>query len=704
MFDANFLRNNPIFWSRLGGEWYPPLYDPEGKPYYGNSDEENRTYQRYHRDFAAAGVHVHSIVLDRGWIGENTYDYRVTDQQLAQLFEADPEGYVLPRIKLDVPWDWCRNHPEELFVYTSGKGLTAPEIAALVGTPAQDCWQYKVPEWYENYKVPEEEKPYLIDVQSLSSVRWLADAAVALEKLIEHLENGPYADRIAGYHLGFGHCGECMHWHMGEWIKGAPADFLHYGDFGIAHLQRFYDYGIEKYGSREALAKAWQQPDITRDTVDLPLPKERYAEGNTLQSYFRGRAKDVLARDYDDFMSNNVTDAILHFSKVAKKHTARPVGFFYGYFLFAMNTQYEGHVQTERILACPDVDFIASPTAYYFRAGGSPSLDMTVTQSVNREKLYMEETDTRTYLVAQEMADAKPRDCNCTMEETRFSLWRGLCKNVVHGSGFWWMDLGRGWFDAPDILAEIAELTKAHAILRPGEHKSAADVLVVMDDKGMEYTQCNRFFTHRFVRDLVLRTREMGVLCDMYRVADLATLDLSHYRLVIFGTSYTLTQKELESFRFAPDTVLMFFNAVGILQNGKPALSNVEALTGFALEEGYSEALKCPILRIRGEENALLAEKTVRGRRHVLCTDPDLSAATLREIARRAGCHVYTDVDSILFGDDSFLSVFATGETHTVLRLNGKNRAVELRSGKVYEGEEVPLDLKENEFLILQYQ
>ncbi len=705
MFDKKFLRDNPIFWSRLGGEWYPPLFDPDGKPYYGNSDEENRTYQRYHRDFAAAGVHVHSIVLDRGWPGENTYDYRVADQQLQQLLEADPEGYVLPRIKLDAPWDWCRNHPEEVFVYANGKGLTAPEIAALVGTPAQDCWQYKVPEWYEKYKdFQGEEKPYLIDAQSLSSTRWLADASVAVEKLIQHLENGPYADRIAGYHLAFGHCGECMQWHMGEWIKGAAADYLHYGDFGIAHLQRFYDYGIEKYGSQEALAIAWQQPAITRDTVELPLPKLRYADGNSLQSYFRGREKDVLLRDFDDFMSNNVTDAIWHFAAVAKKHTKKPVGFFYGYFLFAMNTQYEGNAQMDRVLACPDVDFLASPTAYHFRAAGSASFEMTVTQSVNREKVYMEETDTRTYLVAQAMADAKSRDCNHTMEETRFSLWRGLCKNIVHGSGFWWMDLGRGWFDAPDIMAEIAELTKAHEILRPGEHKSAADVLVVMDDKGMEHTQCNRFFTHSFLRNFVLTTREAGVLCDMYLSSDLDKIDLSRYRLVVFGTNYTLTKEKLAGWNFRKDTTLMFFNTVGILQNGVPALANVEALTGFALAEDYDEELKCPVLKITEGNDPLLCRKTVDGRTRVMCTDPRLPRAALREIAREAGCHIYTDEDSILFGDESFLSVFAKGETHTVLHLNGKKRCKDIRTGKVYEGKDIPLRLAQNEFLILQYQ
>ena len=298
----------------------------------------------------------------------------------------------------------------------------------------------------------------------------------------------------------------------------------------------------------------------------------------------------------------------------------------------------------------------------------------------------------------------KPHDCTRTMAQTRYVLWRSLCKNIAHGSGFWWMDLGRGWFDAPDIMAEIAALTRAHQTLKGGAHKSEADVLLVMEDAALAHTQFNRLFTHSFVRNLVLTSRTAGVLVDMYHTSDLARIDLSRYRLVIFGTNYALTAKELGAWKFRADATLMFYNCVGILQNGTPALANVEALTGFALAEDYDEELKCPVLKITEGNNPLLCRKTVGAHTHVMSVDPHLTAATLREIAREAGCHIWTDADTILFGDESFLSVFAKGETHTVLHLNGKKRCVDIRTGKVYEGAEIPLDLGENEFLILQYQ
>ena len=695
MADISHLKENPIFFSRLGAEWYPSLYTPDGKPYYGYTDAEIKTLQRYHRDFAAAGVHTHSIILDCGWKGIDCYDYTVTDLQLAHLFEADPDGYVLPRIKMDPPLDWCRTYPEEVFLYANGKGLTREQISALVGTPSQAFWQYKVPEWYEKYEDFKKGAPLKIDCQSLSSVRWHADAALALQNLIRHLEGGPFADRIVGYHPAFGHAGECMQWRI--------EDYRNHGDYGIANLQRFYDFGLAKYGTREALAKAWQQPDITRDTVQLPSPEERYGEGNTLQSYFRGRDKDVIARDFDIFLSDSTATAILALAKAARACTEKPVGFFYGYFLFAADIQYEGHLALSRVLASPDVDFLASPTAYHFRAGNSPSLEMVPPQSVNREKLYLEEIDTRTYIVPLDKAGVKPRDCTRSFPETRYVLWRSLCKNLSHGSAFWWMDIGRGWFDAPDIMAEFKALTKAHGTLKKGEHKSVADVLVVMEETCLASTQNNRLLTHSFVRDLVLTTRSAGVLCDLYRTEDLDKLDLSRYRLVVFGTNYTLTRAQLAQWHFREDATLMFYGTVGILGNGTPTLANVEALTGFALEEDFDEALQCPIARIKNEENDLLAKKQVGERAHVLCTDPRLTPATFRRICRDAGCHVYTDTDCILFGDSDFLSVFAKGETSTVLHFDGKRQGSELLSGKAFCTADLPLSLREHEFMIFQY-
>ena len=702
-----FLRENPIFFSLVGGIGRFASKDCDGNVVISPEVEKMERHLRYNREFRQTGVKLYSTPLDSGWVKPDTYDYTRVDYTLKRFFEAVPDGYLLPRIGVDVPVEWCCQNPEEVFLYVAGKGLTRDEVRERVATAKHECPFYDLPDDHPGIKELramryEELAPGAqLRLQSLSSTVWMRDAAEALRRLIEHIESSPYADRIAGYHVGFGNTGECL-----QWFKyfSDPYHYVDFGDYGISHLRRFYDYGIKKYGSREALGAAWGQPDITRDTVDLPTPAERYGGAKSIQSFFRGDPKDTVCTDMDEFLSQNVVDAIEVLAAAAKEKTKKPVGFFYGYFAASWEAQYFGHLQVERIWRNPNVDFFCAPTAYHFRGVGEPSLDMTPTQSVNRKKLWIEELDARTYLVDLARADARVENLNTDMAQTRHVLWRHLCKNLAHGSGFWWMDLGGGWYDAPDIMAEIDLLKKAHDTLKEGDHTSEADVLFLVDTKGMEHVRMNRNYTLRFIRDTVRMARSAGVQSDLYHICDLPALDLSRYRLVVFILNYTLTPEQLAAIPFAKDTTLMFNFTTGILQDGKPSLESVKALTGFELVDSYDEAMDCPLCRIVGEDSSLLATKTVGGRRHVLNANEKLTPDDFRAIARKAGCHVYTDANSVIFGDKSFIGVFAKGETHTVLHLNAEKRCIDIRTGQVYEGAQIPLDLAENEFLILQYQ
>jgi len=703
---VEFLRENPIFFSLVGGIGRYATREADGGVHVSPEVKKMAPHLRYNREFRQMGVRVYSTPLDNGWVAPDTYDYTRVDYTLKCFFEAVPDGYLLPRIGVDVPVEWCRQNPEEVFLYVAGKGLTRDEVQRRVATAKHECNFFELPDDYPGIKelraMPYEELApgAQLRLESLSSTVWMQDAAEALRRLIAHLEASPYADRIVGYHVGFGNAGECMSWF--KYFSG-PYHYVDLGDYSISHLRRFYDYGLAKYGNREALGRAWGQPDITRDTVDLPTPTERYGGAKSIHSFFRGDKKDTICTDMDEFLSQNVADAIEVLADAAKQITKKAVGFFYGYFIGPWETQYHGHLQVERIWRNPNIDFFCAPTAYHFRGAGEPSLDMTPTQSVNREKLWIEELDARTYLVNPALADARAENLTANMEETRYVLWRHLCKNLAHHSGFWWMDLGGGWYDAPDIMAEIKLLKKAHDTLKAGDHTSEADVLFVVDHKGMEHVRMNRNYSLRFIRDTVRMARSSGVQCDLYHICDLSKIDLSRYRLVVFILNYTLTPAELAAIPFAKDTTLMFNFTTGILQDGKPSLENVKALTGFTLVDSYDEELDCPLCRIVGESSPLLATKVVNGRYHVLNANEKLTPDEFRTVAREAGCHIYTDVNSVIFGDKSFLGVFAKGETHTVLHLNGKNGAADLRTGKRFEGAEIPLDLAENEFLILQY-
>ena len=265
-YSKEFLKNNPVFWSRLGFCYDPPLKDEDGKPLVFTKNLDK--YSKYHRDFSKHGVKIHTCILHAGWVGVNEYDYSLTDQVLEEIFKDNENAYFIPRIKLNVPVDWCYENPEDVFVYEGGP-TTSEEIKSMVGTLKQDYIGYDSPNGYYRSGDYVDTRPNvggLIARQSFSSEKWLKDAGVALEKLINRLEHSAYADRIIGYHIAHGLSGESVMW-------GRMSN--RYGDYGITNRKEFYAWGIHKYKTQEALETAWGHKGINGENVRIPLTAKR---------------------------------------------------------------------------------------------------------------------------------------------------------------------------------------------------------------------------------------------------------------------------------------------------------------------------------------------------------------------------------------------------------------------------------------------
>ena len=66
-----FLRENPIFWSRFGIE-------------YDAHDFNNSVINAgRHKALADKGIVVHSSVIPIGWVGPDQYDFTLTDNRIA---------------------------------------------------------------------------------------------------------------------------------------------------------------------------------------------------------------------------------------------------------------------------------------------------------------------------------------------------------------------------------------------------------------------------------------------------------------------------------------------------------------------------------------------------------------------------------------------------------------------------------------------
>ncbi len=669
------IKNNPVFWSRLGFCYDPPLKNEQGKPLVFTEDLSK--YGRFHRVFNDIGVKIHTCILHSGWVGVDEYDYSLTDRVLEEVFKDNPEGYFIPRIKLNVPVDWCKENPEDVFVYPGGPD-TAEGVRELVGTLKQDFIGYEAPNGYYmagDYVDTRPNMGGLIARQSFTSEKWLNDATVALEKLLDRLENSKYSDRIIGYHIAYGVSGECVLW-------GRASE--RYGDYGIGHRKAFYDWGIKKYDSLEKLADAWGQPDIKRDNVKLPPPEERYAQTDSIENFFRGKKNQTISTDFDYFISEVNANAIEHFGKIVKEKTNdKLVGAFYGYFMHVDNSAYTGHLAIDRLLDSPYIDFFAAPKSYYRNKAGEPGGVLSVTQSINRKKIWLDELDNRTHL-------ARGVDHEWTSESfdtTKTVFWREFAKNLADNSGFWWMDLGGGWFDSQEIMDEFSKLVKANNIIRQKEHTSVSDILMIVDDESILHMNISRDLRLGFLEDFLCELHTTGCLTDVYRLGDLEELDLSQYKLIIFAYTFKIDEKTREFIKSIPaDKMLMFNYASGVISETGVSLENVEDLTGIKVEPAKEEYSFPSIAISKDAENVRIATtRRPNGGVNVVNTKPFMSRDELRKITDIAGCHAYSLAGNTVYGDNRFIGIFPSESGMVEINLKEKADCVNLVTGDEYK-------------------
>ncbi|HOF87607.1 MAG TPA: beta-galactosidase, partial [Armatimonadota bacterium] len=315
------------------------------------------------RLFAAAGVQL--ITTGFGDVvyrhGAEALEYRRVDAQMAAVLDAHPDALVLPRVGLNPPAWWAQAYPEEMDRhYDVGSG---------------DPIHYRV---------------------SFSSRPWRWDAAEALRAFVRYCE-ARYADRIFGYHLCAGDCGEWAY----AWRPVI-------GEFSPAQVRGFRAWLKEKYGDVDALRAAWGDPDADFATVDVPYAERLRPVGVYPRPWsLFDPAREMRCIDYQRYHSEVVADAVTHFCGVAKAELAalgreKVCGVFYGYHFVNLRIPYalqgSGHHALEPVLASPDVDFLCAPLNYQERQAGGSYLSQLLPGSLRlRGKLFYDEDDTFTH-------------------------------------------------------------------------------------------------------------------------------------------------------------------------------------------------------------------------------------------------------------------------------------------------------------------
>ena len=258
-------------------------------------------HPEYHREAAQAGVHLYSDWFgtsrhaDMGHVAPDTYDYGEYDRYFGALLEIDPDAWFLPHIGLSGPLWWQNAHPEEMSLREDG-----------VREPT-----------------------------SFASDRWKRDMGDDLRKLLAHLRQTPYADRIIGYCLYSGYTAEWQMW--GTWQPSRD-------DYSQPALRAFRAFLRKRYETDAKLRTAWADAQVSLASAEMPRWAKRRPTGPQV---LRDPKTEGQAIDFYEFINTMTADAILHFAHVAREATDGKalVGTYYAYLTaHGINQQDSGHL------------------------------------------------------------------------------------------------------------------------------------------------------------------------------------------------------------------------------------------------------------------------------------------------------------------------------------------------------------------------
>jgi len=498
--------------------------------------------------FRDAGVHVYTayLPLEPMWPSPDRVDFTVLDEVIRGYLSADNDARIVLILRLVPPRWWMDAHPDELVRYAAGDDFNTSDESGRVRRA------------------------------SLASRLWRRDMLALWRAAIEHLEEQPWGKRVIGYQPGYGIYTE---WHyFGSWQQQGP-------DTGHAMTVHFRDWLRKRYGSTVALCRAWSDPTVSLETAAVPGMPPRLAAGPL---GLRDPAVSRRVMDYYRCQQEITAEDIEVFCAAAKEATGGRVlcGAFYGYFYGVHPQTQGGHLELERLLRSPAIDYFAAPYDYSHRLMGDDGRGRALADAFRSAgKVHVIEADTRTHLHTR---NEHGRVANA--RQSVAAIRREFATALIHGNALWWCDFGPntagGWYDHPELIGEVARLMKlAWSRLRQTTER-AAEVALVCDLRSCySLADGEAMRTHlRLVDDVTGELYRTGTPFETLLLSQVTEERLRNCRVLIMLNALNMdTDMRARIARVAMGRSVVWLWAPGVTDGAAFGPQFVSATTGFSV-------------------------------------------------------------------------------------------------------------------------
>ncbi len=546
----------------------------------------------------------------------------------------------------------------DLFMRAAPDGL----FALMIQVDTRDWWLKQHPDCANSF--------FCLS-QAAAYEPWRRDAAAYLQAVLRHTEEH-YGGRFYGYFL--------MGGQTTEWFSGS--------DYAASHPVK------------EA---AWRR--YTGDPQAV-IPDEATRDA-THHGVFRDPVKDAKALRYWRFHHELVADTLLWFAAKAQEVLAhkKPLGVYFGYLLELSGERLlnVGHLEYEKVFFSPDIDMIASPSAYGHRKHTDASAYMVTLDSLSlHDKLYYLEFDHITHLSPTHVGTMMIPGGHAKFQseqETIDVMRRDFMLCLTKGAALWWFDMFEGWFYSQGMMDEIAAMVAIARNVAACPLRSVSEVAVFSGGESIYYLD-KRADIHS---DLLDRQRDglarMGAPYDWYTMGDLDHPDLPHsqYKLYIFLDAFCLSESEKAAIerhvRQAGKAVLWAY-APDYVQADGFSLAAMAETVGMGLEKleeseqtiatpwgdyGFRKKFQ-PLFAVADGQATALGTYAASGRPGLAFKKQGqglsiysgmgpLPGPVLRELARLAGVHLYNEGSDPVFATSGLIGVYADRDGDLSLRL-----------------------------------
>lgn len=519
----------------------------------------------------------------------------------------------------------------------------------------------------------------------------------------KHVVESSYANSVSGMVI----CGG-----GGEWFS--------YYDFSEHALKAYKTHLSEKHGDIQSLNRSWKSNYTAFEDIKFPSWAEVSGEK---ESGFYDPETERKMIDYFEFHHNGLARIVSFFAKTLKEATnskypvgmwgkgLSPVASYNNFFRRGKDRNPSAELQDDS-----SIDLFAFPYSYESRHAGGLFFSQYLSP-ILRGKRQICEDDTRTpqtnsiesFKTWEKWGDnfgqAKTNKAAAEILKRNFA---GMITAGGYG-GISFYSMGKGlWFDVPEIISTfrtIAECAKE----AKGEPDSG--IAVVYSRETRNYQSCNSYNFSNQSR-CALEIARVGAPVSFCEIRDMIrnNFPFDKYKMYIFVDCFYLTseQREVINARIKnKNKIVLWFYASGYITQNALSKDALSEITGIKIDtfgkklylENETDMLLTasghwltkhlpPCMRIVeprpmapvfwaddasaemiGEglntdshltfRKPLLAVKKYPGWTSIWCGISYLPSVMIRNIAEKAGVHIYTDSGDQVFAGAGFIGIHA---------------------------------------------